>query len=175
MRLKEIISEGKIGQFPGSMHRITAPYTAGGPRVTEPGFVKAAKQKKYQRLLAFNDLKTDKEKFEFIYNLKDAKATNKIVFEIPGTAGTKIVDYNPQTGEVKFSVSRGPNVDLYSGNANNFKFLGREKVTSSGVTKYKFMPGDIKDLDPIARQTKTQYKTQKKPFSKPSTLTKLPW
>lgn len=173
MRLKEITNEGKVkvGQFPGSMHRITAPYTGGGPRVNEPAFVKAGKQKKYQRTVDFNDLKTDKEKFEFIYNLKVGKTTNKAVFEIPGTNGSKVISYDPQTGNIELEVARGNNVDLYSGNANNFKFLGREKSPSVPLIKYKFSPGALEDLGPVARKTKTQAK----PFSKPSTLTKLPW
>jgi hypothetical protein len=171
MRLKEIISEGKIGQFPGSMHRITAPYTAGGPQITDPGFIKAAKQKKYQRTVDFNALKTDREKFEFIHNLKDGKTINKITFEIPGTTGSKVTKYNPQTGEVELAIARGSNVDLYSGNSNNFKFLGREKSTNSNHIKYKFSPGTLEQIGVVPRKAKPQAK----PFSKPSTLTKLPW
>jgi hypothetical protein len=171
MKLKEIISEGKIGQFPGSMHRITAPYTAGGPRVTEPGFIKSGKQKKYQRTVDFNALKTDREKFEFLHNLKSGKTVNKITFEIPGTTGSKMVKYNPQTGEVELQIAKGSIVDLYSANSNNFKFLGREKSPSTNHIKYKFSPGTLEQIGVVPRKTKPQAK----PFSKPSTLTKLPW
>lgn len=169
MRLKEIL-EAKTGTQT-SLHRVSAPYTAGGPKISAPGFVKAGKQQKYQRIVDFNALKTDKEKFEFIHNLKTGKTTNKVVFEIPGTSGVKIVSYDPQTGNVELEVARGKIVDLYSGNANNFKFLGREKSPSTPLIKYKFNPGAIEELGPVVQKGKSQAK----PFSKPSTLTKLPW
>ena len=173
-------SEGKLGAQTVA-RRMTAPNVTTIDN-TAP-WTRAQRAKAYKRTVDFNALKTDKEKFDFLYNLTAGKTSNRIV--IPGPRRTaitasshsnpmKIQSYNPATGEIELLHNHSTgDKEIYTGNVNNFKFLGRSRPSGNSNKDYTFDPGSLTQVSVTPGQTKRGRPTG--PANKQYNFPKLPW
>jgi hypothetical protein len=133
-------------------------------------WTRAQRAKAYKRSVDFNDLKTDKEKFDFLYNLKVGKTTNRIV--IKGVTGSyQIKAYNPTTGNIELVTKNGYEESTAQGNVNNFIFQGRTRAPTGNTKNYTFVPVGITVTD----TTPTKRGRPPGPSKKQYDFPKLPW
>ena len=104
MRATEFITEAGNPQMVA--RRISAPRVSTVD--TSAPWVQAQMQQARQRKKSFNELATDKEKFDFLYKLKTGKTTHtiRVVGPASGRFGAPITlnieNYNPATGDIEF-------------------------------------------------------------------------
>jgi hypothetical protein len=155
-----------------SAHRMTAPTVSTIDRSAP--WTKAQLARATQRTKDFNQLATDKEKFDMLYNLPTGKTTNRIVISTSGTGGQgrtfQIKSYDPATGNIDLILNSSGKTDQYQANTNNFKFVGRTRMPSNSTKNYNFTPGELSHTDsqdkPVGRPVakKKEYKFPTMPW-----------
>jgi len=135
MRAQEFITEMQMGT-----------YMKGGITPTKaPDSYSAYKRNSkiaYDIVKTVSKLPTSKEKFEYIFNLKDGQTSNSIrVVDSEGVA-YGIKDYNADTGEV--TVSRGG--ALGTVNIDDLEFKGKERSISSTKKTWIFSTPAIQKI-----------------------------
>lgn len=158
-------SEGKLGAQTVT-RRITAPNVTTIDN-TAP-WTRAQQAKAYKRTVDFNALKTDKEKFDFLYNLKTGKTNNRILIQ----GGLQIKAYDPVTGEIELVSKKGDQESTLKGNVNNFTFQGRSRVVSGNIKNYNFIPSNLSIIDTVATK---RGRPAGRPAKKEYNFPKLPW
>jgi hypothetical protein len=173
MRLKEIL-EAKIGTQT-SLHRMSAPSVS----TIDPSAPWTKKQRAvaYKRAKDFNELTTAKEKFEYIKKVSEKNPSNALRILPPNVLGNPlhIQTYDPATGNIVLLQHTSGETVLFQGNVNQFEYKGRVRAPTGSKKYYEFIPTNIKEISRELKPVKTGRPVQAKPFSKPSTLTKLPW
>jgi hypothetical protein len=175
MRLYEIITEAKTGTQT-SLHRMSAP-TVSTIDSSAP-WIKKQRNLAYTRAVDFNQLETDKEKFDYIKNLS-AKSPSTVLRVLPPNVlgnNLHIQKYDPVSGEITLiQNTNGGETIVYQGNVNQFKYKGRTRTSSNSGKNYEFIPNGVKEVSRELKTIRAGRPPKTKPFSKPSTLTKLPW
>ena len=166
------------GQYGGgapsmSAQRMTAPTVSTIDRSapwTRSQIAKATKRTK-----DFNQLATDKEKFDMLYNLPAGKTTNRIVISTTGAGGfgntLQIKAYDPATGNIDLILNSRGKTDEYQGNTNDFKFAGRTRTVSSNAKNYNFVPGKLSHMDSQEKPMGRPGQKKKKEYKFPN----MPW
>ena len=172
MKIKEILSEVYITKAPSkykgsgvssTAHRITAPELGRTYTKDAPGFIKAAVQKNKQRKKEFKDLVTGKEKFDFIYFMKEGSSNHRVaILSSDGQGSLKVSEYNRETGDITLQKNRGYVTTVYTGNTNNFEFVKRERQVSGPQIRYIFNPGKLEEIDHYTKPQKQNPKPTKK-------------
>lgn len=169
MRAKEFLQEAQATGTPTRARAIDAPRVSTIDRSAP--WVKAAIGRAQQRKRRFEELTTGKEKFDFLYNLKTGKSNNRIMILGRGRQNLQIKSYDPATGDIVMTLSTGQEVNTYSGNTNNFKFVRSEKSGTTGSARnYIFNPGQPDLIDSV-RQSDLRGRPKKKQYTFP----KMPW
>jgi hypothetical protein len=178
MRAHEFIIEAGNPQMVA--RRISAPRVSTVD--TSAPWVQAAMQQARQRKKSFNELATDKEKFDFLYKLKTGKTTNTIKIQGPAASsyGAPIVlnieNYNPATGDIELvgyaRQGRAGSQELkYRANTNTFNYSSRfRKGISTAGYDYFFTPGSSLEL--ISQQARVK---PQEPVSKAVAKPASPW
>ncbi len=156
MKIRDIISEAftkSPSRYSGGPQSVTRSITAPditrprGIKEVPPGFVRKAIKQKYDREDKFNALPTAKEKFDFLYSIKSAKAqgSTRIAFDIrfadpkgnPTRQTLQITKYDPTSGNIELFDNRNK-ID-YSSNTKDFEYVKRERSSSSTKFRYIFI------------------------------------
>ena len=167
MRAREFLQEAQATGTPTRARVMDAPRVSTMDRSAP--WTRAAMGQARQRKRSFEELPTDKEKFDFLYTLKKGRTTNRIV--IPrGRQNLQIKSYDPATGDITMTLSTGQQIDTYTGNTNNFKFHKSEKSAAGGPRNYIFSPGSVELVD-SARQSDLRGRPKKKQYTFPN----MPW
>ena len=159
-----------------SAQRMTAPPISTVDRSAP--WTKAAIGKAYKRTKDFNELKTAKEKFNFLYNLTAGKTSNKIRIEGPsGIHGYSnnlyhIQSYNPSTGDITLTLKTRESDNTVTGNVNDFTYKGRMGTATGSAKTYTFIPGK---LTMVGSEPKTATNTLGRPGAKKYNFPKMPW
>jgi len=177
MRANEFITEAGNPQMVA--RRISAPGVS-TVDYSAP-WVQAKMQQARQRKKSFNELETDKEKFDFLYKLKTGKTTNTIKIQGPspdrfGAPITlNIENYNPATGDIELvgyaRQGRAGSQELkYRANTGTFEFGGRSRKGLAGAYNYSFSPG--RSLELISQQARIR---PQEPVAKAVAKPASPW
>jgi hypothetical protein len=158
MKIKDIISEAftkspsRYSSGPQSVTRSIAGglpslHPTGGYKSGPPSFIVKSMKQKRNREEKFNALPTAKEKFDFLYNIKTAKAEGNSVINIsirfpdangtPGRWPLQIRKYDPASGNIELFDNR--NKIEYSSNTKDFMYVKRERGPSSTLFNYIFV------------------------------------
>jgi hypothetical protein len=158
MKIKDIISEAftkppsRYSSGPQSVTRSIAGglpslHPTGGYKSGPPSFIVKSMKQKRDREEKFNALPTAKEKFDFLYNIKTAKAEGNSVINIsirfpdangtPGRWPLQITKYDPASGNIELFDNR--NKIEYSSNTKDFMYVKRERGPSSTLFNYIFV------------------------------------
>ena len=158
MKIKDIILEAftkspsRYSSGPQTVTRSIAGglpslHPTGGYKSGPPSFIVKSMKQKSNREEKFNALPTAKEKFDFLFNIKSTKAegNTRIAFDIrfadpngnPARQTLQITKYDPASGNIELFDNRNK-ID-YSSNTNDFKYVKRERSSSSTMFRYIFI------------------------------------
>lgn len=156
MKIIDIITEASLGAQ--SQVRSMAPARVSTLDRSAP-WVKSAMKKARDFTQSIDAAGTVKEKFDILYNLK-GKTNNNIRIGGGSQGSTyQIVSYDQATGNIELVLKLHSTDEFYSGNVNNFKYLGRER-TVSGPKYYIFSPSQLTQKDSVSKERKTTQKTK---------------
>lgn len=173
MRLKEIL-EAKVGTQT-SLQRMSAPSVT--TRDPSAPWTKKYQAIAYKRAKEFNELTSPKEQFEYIKRVAETSPSNALRILPLNVLGNPlhIQTYDPVTGDITLLQHASGETILFQGNVNQFRYKGRVRAPTGSKKYYEFIPTGIKEVSRELKPVKSGRPVQAKPFSKPSTLTKLPW
>ena len=162
------------GQYGGgapsmSAQRVTAPSISTVDRSAP--WVKAAIGKARKKTQDFNALATAKEKFDFIYKLKNTSTKLRILGQ--GHNPYHIQSYDPATGNISLLLKTSQGDKIVTGNTNDFTYQGRHSTSTSGGKTYTFVPGKV-----TAVSTGPQQAVRGRPIGpakKKYDFPKMPW
>lgn len=176
MIINEIITKnpGSYGGGAPSMqaHRVTPPNISTPRGFSDPVFVKKAKKQKYDREQQFKKLATDKQRFDFLYQLEQGKSSNKISIKGAGDETYHVQQYDPATGDIILLVKTLQGNDMVKGNTKNFLYQGRHGTYAGSPKTYTFV---AKDLIPVSSQPKTKRGRPTGPVKKKYQFPPNPW
>jgi hypothetical protein len=153
-----------------SAQRMTAPPISTVDRSAP--WTKASIGQAYKRTKDFNELKTAKEKFDFLYNLTAGKTTNKIRIEGPSRSRVYYIQsYDPKTGNITLSIKTRESNNTVSGNVNDFTYKGRMGTATGSAKTYTFIPGELTMLGSEPTQLGRPAGSSKKKYNFP----RMPW
>jgi len=162
-------NEAQSTGTPTRARAITAPRVSTLDRSAP--WVRAALGRSQARKRRFEDLPTDKEKFDFLYNLKQGKTTNQIVIPGTGKNNYQIQSYDPATGDIVVTFHAGSARNTYRGNTKDFVFRGSQKPGAGSARNYIFSPRSLEMID----SQPTRAGAPSGPRKKQYTFPKMPW